>query len=533
LERIDGTRLVQDPEPPEPAAEEGTLDVTRYLAAAAYLDEEFRDDVIRLTLRETYRFIAPSYGVEVGCVARHCLASRRLSRRRDVILSALLVVGLWALHLPFLFEVAVFVGALLVAIALSRPIRKLRWRIVLTVIAYVGIAAFVRHPLSLLTALAALFVVAADWYERRYRVVARRMADAKKFDPKAPAYGRERDEDRAADEARVAHLVNHRDGNVVVYSGYWPFIGSGFEIDRWAWSVAIDLAQEPDGSRRPGSAPSVGAGEVSAYLIDAINELGLEGCQAAERFYVSGRHVGSDQELYFHSKASHEPFPKLRSTIEDVARLEAKPTELVRRYADIKVESWESELILSAFVRCVRSPDYLSVELTYFVLPPLKAHYHAIGNLHPRPTPHQLLLLVGSSLSRMPLLWLEAPRRVARWMARPVTRARREQVVAQAIRENRKFDYGALGSVRETGSGDDYAKFFQQEDIGRFHNIVDKHLLTSLCAFLEERGVDTSELKRTIRSIINNGVWINGNQTGPVNMNKDGHREGGSDKSAK
>jgi hypothetical protein len=45
--------------------------------------------------------------------------------------------------------------------------------------------------------------------------------------------------------------------------------------------------------------------------------------------------------------------------------------------------------------------------------------------------------------------------------------------------------------------------------------------------------VDTSELKRTIRSIINNGVWINGNQTGPVNMNKDGHREGGSDKPAK
>jgi hypothetical protein len=387
--------------------------------------------------------------------------------------------------------------------------------------------------LSLLAALAALFVVAADSYERHYRVVARRMADAKKFDPKAPAYGRERDKDRAADEARVAHLVNHRDGNVVVYSGYWPFIGSGFELSRWSWSVAIDLAQGPDGSRRPGSAPTVGAGEVSAYLIDAINDLRLEGCHAAERFYVSGRHVGSDNELYFHPKGPHEPFPKLRSTIDDVSRLEAKPVEFVRRYADIKVESWESELILSAFVRCARSPDYLSVEVNYFVLPPLQPHYHAISGLHPWPTPHQLLVLVGNSLSRMPLLWLESPRRVAKWMARPVTRARREQVVAQAIRENRKFDYGALGSVRETGCDDEYAKFFQKEDIGRFHNIVDKHLLTNLCAFLEERGVDTSELKRTIRSIVNNGVWINGNQTGPVTMDQAGHGPVGSDKSAK
>lgn len=73
------------------------------------------------TLYEKYRFIAPSYGVNIASVVRHCIASRRLSRRRDVILSVLLVIGLWALHLPLLFEVGVFAVALMVAIALSSP----------------------------------------------------------------------------------------------------------------------------------------------------------------------------------------------------------------------------------------------------------------------------------------------------------------------------------------------------------------------------------------------------------------------------
>src|SRR5260370_22799011 len=116
----------------EPGVEEPPVDVTRYLPAATYLDEEFRDDVIVQTVHERYRCIGPSYGVDIGCVVRHAIASRWLSRRRDLILTALIVVGVWALHLALLFAVAVFVGGVLVAAALTSPKTKLRWRIVLS-----------------------------------------------------------------------------------------------------------------------------------------------------------------------------------------------------------------------------------------------------------------------------------------------------------------------------------------------------------------------------------------------------------------
>ena len=71
------------PPPTDRVEKEHPVDVTRYLAAAAYLDETFRAEVLAQTMRQKHRFIAPSYGVDIGCVVRHCLASRRLSRRRS------------------------------------------------------------------------------------------------------------------------------------------------------------------------------------------------------------------------------------------------------------------------------------------------------------------------------------------------------------------------------------------------------------------------------------------------------------------
>jgi len=127
--------------------------------------------------------------------------------------------------------------------------------------------------------------------------------------------------------------------------------------------------------------------------------------------------------------------------------------------------------------------------------------------------------LVLDSLKAMPLLWLKAPLRVAKWMARPIGRARREQQVEQEIRENRRFDFGALGSVREAGADDEYAKYFQQMDVEQLYKVIDQHLFKVIRTFLKDKGVDTSQLERSIQAIINKGIWIAGDQNGNIAEN--------------
>ncbi|MFN2592731.1 MAG: hypothetical protein ABR532_07855 [Candidatus Dormibacteria bacterium] len=165
-------------------------------------------------------------------------------------------------------------------------------------------------------------------------------------------------------------------------------------------------------------------------------------------------------------------------------------------------------------MRFFQTPGYLFVETSYFVLPPLKGSYYDINTFNPRPTGHELVRLALDSTTRTPLLWLEAPLRVAKWIARPLSLARREQRIGQSIRENRRFDYGALGSIRESGSENAYAKYFQHMDMERLHKIVDRHLLTSIRKFLDEKGMDTRELEQSIRFMINRQMLASGDRTG-------------------
>jgi hypothetical protein len=247
-----------------------------------------------------------------------------------------------------------------------------------------------------------------------------------------------------------------------------------------------------------------------AHVVKAMKDLHLEGCTVSDTFYASGKHVRALSEggtdLFFHPRDRNEKFPRLRYMIENVDKLEALPQELVRKYADIKVMSWQSELILSAFVRFTQTSDYLSVEAAYYVIPGLKGHYYNINTWHPRPTLHEFFGLVGESAKQTPLLWLTAPLRVARWMVRPIAIRRREHRVKQAIRENPKFDYGASGSIRESGSADTYGKYFQEMDIERFRKTIDQHLLTSMSEYLKAKGVDTKELEQRMSVIISADV---------------------------
>src|SRR3954447_23813521 len=67
--------------------------VTRYLCAAAYLNEGYCRKVIRELVDEPHRAVVPSYGFDIGPVITHSLRARRLQLIRDLMLWVLLLGG--------------------------------------------------------------------------------------------------------------------------------------------------------------------------------------------------------------------------------------------------------------------------------------------------------------------------------------------------------------------------------------------------------------------------------------------------------
>src|SRR6516225_6318121 len=67
---------------------------TRYLCAAAYLNPAYTNTVIS-QLVSSHRGVAPSLGIDLIPIIRHCLNARRAQLLRDVLLTVLLIIGLY------------------------------------------------------------------------------------------------------------------------------------------------------------------------------------------------------------------------------------------------------------------------------------------------------------------------------------------------------------------------------------------------------------------------------------------------------
>src|SRR5262245_60810031 len=175
---------------------------TRYLCAAIHLDRGICDQVVRELVDEEYRAIAPAHGVDLATVVTHALAGQRRRFLRDALLTLLL--------LP----------VIVLVLTVDDPVIGLQsspW---------------------LVCGLLAWVVMAAEAWVSRYSIVARRLSRGT-FDPEALPL---RLAPRA--KAKIEQLGDFDDSNVVVYSGFSPFVGSGIDVGGWSFALDVSKGKE-------------------------------------------------------------------------------------------------------------------------------------------------------------------------------------------------------------------------------------------------------------------------------------------------
>jgi hypothetical protein len=159
--------------------DETDWETTRYLAAATQLDLRYARFVVSQIVGEPFRAVAPAAGADVVVVTRWALAALRRRAQRDAVLTCLLVVG-----------VAVALGA---------------WT-------WIPIAVMV---------LLAVFVVAYELWVRDVKILDRLMLRGRFHAQDAPSSPSPRI------KKRLAAVRQQQKGNLVVFRGRSPFVGSG------------------------------------------------------------------------------------------------------------------------------------------------------------------------------------------------------------------------------------------------------------------------------------------------------------------
>ncbi|WP_148089438.1 hypothetical protein [Kitasatospora cineracea] len=451
--------------PPQPTARAAT-DATRFLCAAVQLDGALGNRVVDAVLKEPYRAVAFSPGVDLVCVLRYALAAQaRQATARGVLTCVVLVLVLpLLLQAPPPVPLPVFVLLLLAA----------AWATVLTerLVTFYGV---LRPRLS-------------------------RHA----FDPARAPHAQPAEEKLLGEVA-----AQDRQGNVSVFAGFDPFLGYGKLVSPWNFTVAVDRPDEHSDQVLPFT-----LAELNTEVTGVLRALGLPGVTVAERVFVNGADLAQGLDPALQRLLLPRPDGRPRTDLppDTLDRLREDGAGRARPYLLTTVSGWSGELVVGTVTRFSLSAarDLLFVEGGTTVLPPLHRWYHQVDHLLDRPTWRQLLTLLGTSAAAVPGRLLAAPAEVLGRLAEGLAarRKQREQLRRIALGA---FNYGAELSIREAAAEPGFHRYFQQVDSQMYTKVVERRVLDALTDFLTDHQVDVSELRERQNVIYNGGIFTSGN----------------------
>ena len=439
-------------------------DSTRRLCAAAYLDSTFRDHVITQLVEDRHSAIAATPGVDPQPVLKHCLIARRRKTIRDIVLSGLAIL------------------VLLFAVNAQDPTVALPFVVV------------------------AWIVVVVERWGTSYGIVARRLSRAR-FDPGAVATPT--NEEVAAALSRVAIA---REGTVITAGGFSPFPGSGLDIGGWSFVVDLQKGKEDlDRTLRP---KPVAVEDLYDEVAAAVGSLGLERVELHDKLCINGQDVRDDPR--FLPNPFGRPAPWVDPTV--VKEFVVNPTHTVRHYKCVRVVDWSGELVLSVFLRFSKVAERLFVETSNFLLTPVRERFCQADELNPKPSLRQWMTLLSESAVQTPFLFVLSPLFVLHRVLHPWALWIHRREIRRRIAENRAFNYGAVTSIRETAADNTYRRYFQKLDKEMYSKLLERTLLDTIIDFLDERNIDTSDLKERKTTILNSGVIVSGGSIEAENL---------------
>ena len=295
--------------------------------------------------------------------------------------------------------------------------------------------------------------------------------------------------------------------NVIIYGGFSPFVGAGFDHGGWSFAVNVRKPSKELGrSKLPKPFPLT---ELYECVEQNLHDLNLRDLVIEDKLFVNGEVLRSVDGLLpllpdrFGRPVGHlEP-----GTVAGYIQQGDSP---VRHYKCIQRVDWGGELVISVFLRFRKTKDYLYSEASYFVAPPLKREYYAIDQFPATLTLRRFSQIFVTSLVATPLLWIAAPFRLTSALCLPIVRWQHGRAERSEIRNNRRFNYGATSSIRDLAGSMQYRDFFQRLDKEMTLKLVEKEILDATIDFLDAHDIDTSELRERQSMILNNGVIMSG-----------------------
>jgi len=302
--------------------------------------------------------------------------------------------------------------------------------------------------------------------------------------------------------SKVSDNISSPD-NVVVFGGFSPFAGYGFDLD--GWSFTIDARKPKDDGATPVLFEQV---ELLNHISEALRKNIVQGV-IDDKLFVNGGRIRSNQLFLSNIKASP-------TTCVGADVLEEKigaPDQDARHYRAVSIPLAEGQIFLTYFLRSTMLGGNLFIEARCFLLPPIKPELTDLVHL---PTWCGLRYYLGIFLAKLvasPISWLAGPIHAFSQLGRVQT------MIAHALfghpedklkARDETYNYGNVTSLRESFSSKTYQTYFQMLDKDMAAKTCQHIIINSIVDFLDTKGIATDEIKERRTQIFNSGVIVSG-----------------------
>jgi len=547
---------------------------TRYLSGAAYVDEKYAEIVVDELVGESHRAVVPSLGYDVATVVRHCFRAQRLWLVQNVLITAILIVGLIWVPAPtvvlfllclagwFLLPAApgvsrrrstrtaaIVVAVVLVLFCLAGPLIGLLGAVRDGSLGFssvgtsrigdagddagssagVGVGQFVIIALAILAAL--------TW--SRYRMITTIATDLSRGRPT----GALRPEGPEV-EQRLRVIGDAQHGNIVLHAGYEPFVGAGRRIG--AWSIATELRPEPEHRPRPAEDPEPArpadpSARVEIDPVELVDHLrrrlaALRSHQLPVAQQVTGLRL-RDQLISSGTRWEVSTLiddgSRLPFSVAEPAALDAvirAPQTSARHFLRVTVGAPEQavvaadgRMIMPAEHQSVVGSTYLHVaveggllymELVATVLGPIQQRYLDIDRYEGNSDRFNTAL--REAAVRFATDTTVAPVRLVRSLRRMMSLPGAIHRADREAAEEPVYDFGARLDVRELAARDYYANYMQRLDAEKYNRLIERRATEAIDEFLVAKGVDTSDFSAKVNFHQYNTTSIAGSAYGPI-----------------
>jgi hypothetical protein len=290
---------------------------------------------------------------------------------------------------------------------------------------------------------------------------------------------------------------------VFVYGAFLCFLGSGFDLGGWSFTVKLEQSKLDLEESAP---ESFEIHELYEALRSGFERLTIDGLLVSDRLFVDGRSIREDRR--FLPRILSRPVTNVDPEV--VNFFQAHPGKTVRHYLCLEIWDWNGELVLSNFIRLQKSNSKLFVEASSFLLPPLKQEYYDLDKYAPTRMVRKTFQWFVQSAILAPLLMPFAVLTTWRTLSRPMSLMFEHRRHSKEVMDNPLHNYGAVQSIRELGTNNSWRVYFQKLDKEMHSKVIQQQMLDVLISFLDDHGIDTSEIKDRGTQILNNGVIVSG-----------------------